>query len=124
LLNSALTGILAQRLARTLCVSCRHEVDITAQDEALLKGLSISVEKIFKSMGCSLCRYTGYKGRTGIFELLTLSSGLRTLIAQRPLVDDLYRQASRDGHLRLLDDAALKITAGITSVTEIYRLFV
>lgn len=122
LINSSLTGILAQRLARKLCTVCRFKANFTSQEEALLKNLDIALQNCYKSEGCNECRYTGYKGRVGIFELLVVSSNLQALLTKRPLFKLIQNQVREDGLIPLVQDGAEKINAGITSICELVRV--
>lgn len=122
LLNAALSGILAQRLARKLCLACRYEAEISSEEQELIKKLHITIHASFKSSGCSACHNLGYKGRTGIFELLQMTSHMRAVIPDKPLFDVVYAQACADGMQPLTDDAALKVNNGIISLNELARV--
>ncbi len=119
LINASLTCILAQRLVRKLCVHCRREVAIDAHEQELL---SSALVHSYRADGCQACNRTGYYGRIGIFELLTLSPHLRALITSNPSYDELYRQACADGMISLWDDATAQVNAGRTSISEILRV--
>jgi len=120
LINSAVTGILAQRLVRKLCKSCRFTRELTAQELSIasLKDLKL----VYDAHGCDDCFGTGYKGRTGIFQLLLMTNELKVLISQNPSLDKIYQQAFADGMKPLMDDAIIKLIQGITSVREIFRV--
>lgn len=106
LINAALTGVLAQRLVRTLCAFCRE------QDKSAA----------FSAKGCSHCFGLGYKGRTGIFELLRMTSDLRSLIIKQPVFDAIAQQACADGMIPLKKDGEGKVQSGIISATELARV--
>lgn len=121
LVNAAVSGVLAQRLARTLCPVCRVQVEPTDQDIALLKQLGTEPMMLFKGAGCEYCYNLGYKGRTGIFELLTMTPALRTLIMQRPSLDVIVNQALKDGMQTLVADGLDKVKQGTITLAELTR---
>ncbi len=122
LINAAITGVLAQRLARKICQSCKVEKLPSDQEAALLKKYGSSCKKIYEGTGCQNCLGLGYKGRTGIFELLVMTSALRALIVQHPSFEDIYKQACRDGMQSLTLDGLAKVEQGIISLPELFRV--
>jgi type II secretory ATPase GspE/PulE/Tfp pilus assembly ATPase PilB-like protein len=122
LLNAAVTGVLSQRLARKLCTFCRYQVSLSSQEDSLCKELGLSFTSAYTSVGCEHCRGIGYKGRIGIFELLSMTHALRTFITQQPQYAHLYAQACNDGMMPLLQDAAHKVMQGIISIAELVRV--
>lgn len=121
LINAALSGVLAQRLARTLCKACKAQVKTTPQEQRMLKRWGIRDDVTFKSSGCSHCFNLGYKGRTGIFELLVVTDKFRALTAE-PSLESLRRQAIADGMLTLHEDGLHKVEQGIISLAELVRV--
>jgi type II secretory ATPase GspE/PulE/Tfp pilus assembly ATPase PilB-like protein len=124
LINAALSGILAQRLVRKLCVDCRHMRPATQQELSLLQTCGIESSTVYESAGCTSCDYLGYKGRVGIFELLEISPALRSLIITNPQFDAIYNQALADGMQTLADDGAHKVKEGIISLAEYARIII
>lgn len=124
LINATLTGILAQRLVRKLCNNCKFVYEPENQEKVLLKSLNLSSRQLHKSSGCIECNYIGYKGRTGIFELLMLTSSLRELISKSPSFDKIVEQAYADGMKNLLSDAELKLDTGVISLQELQRILI
>ncbi len=122
LINAAVTGVLAQRLARKICDHCRVAAKPTAQEQKLLKRLGSSTDQLYTGTGCNHCFGLGYKGRVGIFELLVMTSDLRSLIVRHPIFDDIHRQAHKDGMLTLLDDGLQKVKDGALSLHELGRV--
>lgn len=124
LLASSLEAVLAQRLVRKICQSCKKEYH---PDEALLESLnSNSVQlpsevKLFRGSGCNECMQTGMKGRTGIFELLSLTDALRELIAKRPTTEQIIKAAPSE-HVSMSHDGINKILEGITTPAEVLRV--
>ncbi len=123
LINAALTGVLAQRLVRKICQECRVPVERTAVHEHIIKKLGLDVNiPLYQGAGCSWCHNLGFKGRTGIFELLVISSGLRALIVNNPIFDEIQKQALKDGMQVLAHDAAQKLRQGVISLDELARV--
>lgn len=122
LINAAVTGVLAQRLARKICVSCKIERTVTQDERAILEKYNATLNSVFTGMGCNECAGLGYKGRIGIFELLIIASSLRVLIVQHPSFEEIYKQAVEDGLQTLIQDGLEKVAQGIISLQELMRL--
>ncbi len=122
LINAALTAVLAQRLVRKLCTSCRFQTLPHDQEQNTLQQLGLQVEALYKSAGCQECLHTGYVGRIGIFQLLSMSDALRALVTRQPNYSLLLRQALREGMQTLALDAQVKIRTGVTSLAEVVRV--
>ncbi|HZW61842.1 MAG TPA: GspE/PulE family protein [Candidatus Babeliales bacterium] len=122
LINAAVTGVLAQRLARKICVNCRVPKIPNEQELVMLNRLGIELDTIYQGQGCKMCLNLGYKGRIGIFELLTMSSALRALIVKHPSIDAIYSQARADGMKTLLEDGIEKVRHGIITLQELARV--
>jgi len=122
LINATLLGVLAQRLVRTLCKHCRAP-DADARPEALaevIKPWKINGSyQPFKPVGCVECRMTGFRGRMGLYELLTVSESLKERIHQTPSIDQLRRQAVQDGMRPLRLAGALRVAEGLTTLEEV-----
>ena len=123
LLASSLQAVLAQRLVRVICNTCRQRY---APDEHLLRRLSNSIElkpdaEFHRGAGCNNCMQTGMRGRTGIFELLQINDALRQLIANKPTVDEIVK-AAPDDHVHMRHDGVAKVVAGITTAEEVLRV--
>ena len=124
LINAAVSGVLAQRLVRKNCLHCLAASAPTSQEENWLKKIGIEIKELYKGIGCIACNFVGYKGRTGIFELLILTSSLRAGIVTHPLFDDLYKVARAQGLSTLLDDATSKLKMGIINLHELMRVII
>jgi type IV pilus assembly protein PilB len=123
LVASAVIGVLAQRLARTICSNCKEPY--VPPKEALKDiGLAYTEEEIvfYKGRGCDVCKGTGYKGRTGIHELLIITDKVREVILRRGSSNEIKRAALEDGFKTLQDDAIRKVVAGIITVEEALRV--
>jgi len=121
LINASLTGVLAQRLARKICTQCREQVCPTDHEKKLLDRFGMHETMLYKGTGCSACNSLGYKGRVGVFELLGMTSALRTLVVQQPIFDDIHEQALSDGMCTLQQDGIHKVRNGIISLDELVR---
>jgi len=124
LLNATLIGVMAQRLVRTLCESCKQEADAMAEEEwsALIAPFrSARPRRIYRPVGCLECRMTGYRGRSGLYELLVLDAGVRQLIDEKPDLGAIRRRAIRSGLKPLRLAGAQKIAAGLTTCEEVLR---
>ncbi|MCX7870891.1 MAG: type IV-A pilus assembly ATPase PilB [bacterium] len=123
LVASAVVGVLAQRLARTICSNCKEPY--VPPKEALKDiGLAYTEEEIvfYKGRGCDVCKGSGYKGRTGIHELLIVTDKVREVILRRGSSNEIKRAALEDGFKTLQDDAIRKVIAGIITVEEALRV--
>ncbi|HEY8535030.1 MAG TPA: GspE/PulE family protein, partial [Vicinamibacterales bacterium] len=119
---SAVDCVVAQRLARTLCRYCRRETTLTP--EALRNAGFPAEEAIqaFEPVGCSRCNGTGYRGRTGIFEVMTVTDEIRALAIERRSADVIRQVAVEQGMRLLREDGLEKVREGITSIAEIARV--
>ena len=122
LINATLLGVLAQRLVRTLCRQCRTR-DPGADPEALaalIRPWKLSGGlRAYKPVGCVDCRMTGFRGRMGLYELLTVTEPFKTLVHDNPSIDALRRQATRDGMRPLRLAGALRAAEGLTTLEEV-----
>ena len=124
LISSGVTGVLAQRLARTVCRSCR-EPYVPSEEVLEQFGIAERVKgrKFFRGRGCQGCRFSGYRGRVGIFELLLVTDPIRDLINQRRSDTEIRKAALKTGDLRTLyRDGLEKAAKGITTIEEISRI--
>lgn len=122
LINAAVSGVLAQRLARTICSSCCESYEPSSEERAMLEKLGMSIDTLHKGMGCDSCDGRGYKGRTGLFELLPIDSTLRSLIMRDPSRDHIYEHARNNGMQTLRDDGLEKVRTGMITLQELVRV--
>lgn len=121
LLASSLIGVIAQRLVRKLCPQCKVPYK---PDEEELRRIGWHGEPnpvFYKAQGCNACRMTGYKGRTGIFEVLVISKRLAAMIADGD-IHKLKEAALQEGFVTLFEDGIDKVKRGITSIEEVFRV--
>ncbi len=122
LVASALDCVLAQRLARMLCSNCKQRTIVPA-DVLRDNGYKALVDlEAYEPNGCRRCAGTGYRGRLGIYEVMTLSSEIRNLTLERRSADEIREVAVREGMRRLRDDGLEKVRQGLTSIAEIARV--
>lgn len=122
LISSALNGVVAQRLARTICPSCATKY-YPAEDVLADAGLSDQVGRPFrKGEGCRVCHDTGFKGRLGVYEVMEVSAALKRLIYAGAATHELRAQLARDGFLTLRQEGVLLAIDGKTSLEEIIRV--
>jgi len=127
LVASSVEGIVAQRLIRRLCPNCRKPVEIDAAQREFLKSEGFPVEEletksIYEPVGCDDCRGSGFKGRTGIYEILIVDDHIRPLIIKRAASGEIKREALKHGLCTLRDDGWRKVLDGVTTVEEILRV--
>ncbi|MCD4823565.1 MAG: GspE/PulE family protein [Phycisphaerae bacterium] len=123
LISAALNAILAQRLVRKICPDCKIEVTEASQREMEhLTRCGVSGIKLYRGAGCEKCRQTGYKGRLGIYELLTVDDEMGDLISHCPSLMELRNYAKKIGMRNLRIDGFEKVAAGLTTVAEIMRV--
>jgi len=124
LVSSSVEGMIAQRLVRRICPVCKMEYE---PDPLILKRLGIKEDEregvvLFKGRGCEACKYTGYKGRIAIFEIIRLNEKLRHLIVQQTPASVIQLEAIRMGMRTLRLDGWDKAKAGQTTVEEVFRV--
>lgn len=122
LLSSSLLGILAQRLVRVICPHCR-ELSVPPKDMAAELGIrSIDDVSLFIGKGCERCSFTGYLGRTGIYELLMVTDNIQHLILNRVDASTIKKKAIDSGMRILRKDGWNKVKDGLTTISEVLRV--
>jgi general secretion pathway protein E len=118
LITSTINGIIAQRLLRSICQDCKFERLLTDEEMTYL-DLEEKEYKVSEGKGCDECRGTGYKGRTGIFEVLEFTEQLKAKITDRTDMAEIYEIAKADGMVTLRELAMQKMFEGQTTFKEI-----
>ncbi|MCH8192547.1 MAG: type II secretion system ATPase GspE [Planctomycetes bacterium] len=127
LVSSSLLAVMAQRLVRRICEHCRGEVEVSKTDLRVL-GIEDTEEvradevTFYEGKGCEKCFHTGYRGRTGIYELMIIDSDIQDFIYQRKSAGQIKRLALESGLKTLRMDGARKVLRGITTVAEVLRV--
>jgi len=124
LINSSLVCVVAQRLVRKICSHCKEEYSIKKE---VLESLKLKIDgkknvRFFHGKGCTTCFNTGYAGRTGIAEVLLLTSSVRDLILSRAQEHLIKQKARQEGMLTLREDGLLQVFDGITTLEEVLRV--
>jgi len=121
---STVQGILAQRLVRTICPSCREVYQPSKEEMVILSMVPGQLKKIelYKGKGCSSCNNTGFKGRMGIYELLVMNDSLRELVLENTPSTVLCKKAREFGMRTLKEDGMEKVKRGHTTIEEVLRV--
>ncbi len=120
LISSSLAGVLAQRLVRTICPACKERY---SPDEDALKEAGLPAGTVaYRGKGCPACMNTGFMGRIGIFELLSVHEQIRKMVDARNSADEIRRAARELGMKTLREDGIDKVLAGVTTLAEVMRV--
>jgi type II secretory ATPase GspE/PulE/Tfp pilus assembly ATPase PilB-like protein len=124
LVASSVEGLVAQRLVRRLCPACKRPRKV---DTAFLETAGFPMDRlnegtIYEPAGCEECRGTGFRGRTGVYELIVINDSLRPLIVARASANEIKATALREGMHTLRDDGWNKVLAGVTTIEEVLRV--
>ncbi|MBI3009044.1 MAG: type II secretion system ATPase GspE [Candidatus Omnitrophica bacterium] len=124
LASSSLIAIMAQRLVRTVCAGCKESYN--PEEESLREiGIDpsrVQIKELYQGKGCNLCLNTGYRGRTGIYEMLLMDQDIRNLVLNRADSNTIKKKAQEKGMITLREDGARKILDGITTIEEVLRV--
>jgi len=123
LVSSSVNLILAQRLVRRVCVACKRPITLNEEvlSELQLDPIEAKGGTFMEGTGCVECNNTGYRGRQGVYEVMTMTPRLRDLVLERASAIDIKRTAIEEGMLTLRRDAIEKLKRGITSVQEVLK---
>ena len=122
LVAATVEGVLAQRLVRRVCSECRESYEPSPDAVAAVAGGSVRRMRLARGAGCPACRGTGFRGRIGVFELLTITDDVRDAIASRASRADLRALGVRAGLLPLRTDGWQRVEEGLTTVEEVLRV--
>jgi general secretion pathway protein E len=118
LISSTVIGLMAQRLVRKICEGCRQERTLTPE-EVLHLGLEKKPYRVWYGAGCTACRGTGYKGRTGIFEVMDFTERIHSVLTDTVDLSTLQAAARADGMQSLRELAVRKMLKGVTTYEEV-----
>ncbi len=122
LISSSVIGVVAQRMVRRICSDCSRSIEAPAMEQmSYEKEIGKKRSEFLYGTGCKSCSYTGYLGRTGIFEILTMSDAIRAMISSQPNSSQIRAQALKEGMIMMLTDGMRKVEAGITTPSEVLR---
>jgi type IV pilus assembly protein PilB len=119
LIAGAIDSVVAQRLVRVLCKHCKRPQTVS---ESVLESHGLAGATVYEAVGCSRCGNSGYRGRLGVYEVMTVSEHVRALILERASVDEMVSVAEREGMRRMREDGMDKVREGVTSIAEIERM--
>jgi type IV pilus assembly protein PilB len=119
LVSSAIDCVVAQRLVRMLCTHCKRPQQLS---EAVLAEYGLTGAEPMEAVGCSRCGGSGYRGRVGLYEVMSVDERVRTLVLEHGSVDEIAAAAEQAGMVRLREDGMQKVRAGLTSIAEIERM--
>ena len=122
LVASSVDVIVAQRLCRVLCQACKRQVSVTGEVLAEHGFMAAADMDAYEPVGCTRCSGTGYRGRVGLYEVLKVSEGIRSLALRRATPGEIAMFASAEGMTTLREDGLEKVRLGVTSVDEIIRV--
>jgi type II secretory ATPase GspE/PulE/Tfp pilus assembly ATPase PilB-like protein len=121
LLAATIRGVLAQRLVRVICPACREVDEEAVEGERARELFPEGGVTLYRGRGCEKCAYTGFLGRSGIFELFTMDSSIHQLIVKNADGREIRETARNKGMRTLMEDGLLKVKAGTTTINEIFR---
>jgi len=122
LLSSTIRGILAQRLVRVICPHCKEKDPTVAGAEQMAPlGIALGGD-FYRGRGCEKCTFTGYHGRSGVFELLVVDDEIRRLVLRNADANELRQVARKQGMKTIQEDGAQKVRQGVTTLSEVFRV--
>src|SRR3989338_2188823 len=126
LLASTMEVLIAQRLVRKVCQSCRHSYSVSLTELSktfpLAQRYFSKNNTIYKGKGCNVCNQTGYKGRVAIFEFITITPKMKELILTNPYTQRIWELATKEGAQTLFEDGLIKVKQGETTIEELLRV--
>ena len=122
LIASSVIGIVAQRMVRRICPDCSHLIEAPVVERMAYEAeLGEAKAEFLYGTGCATCAYTGYLGRTGIFEILAVTDSIRALVTRQANSSEIRAQALKEGMTPMMNDGMRKVQAGITTPSEVLR---
>ncbi len=124
LLPSSLKAVVAQRLIRRICTNCKEEYRLSPEEieSYALAEWSHASEPLFRGRGCELCNESGYHGRLGIYEIMTIGPGLSDLVSTKASIEAIKKQAISEGMVTMFEYGLDQVKAGVTTIDEIMRV--
>ena len=120
LIASAVVGMVAQRMVRLICPDCSHLIEAPGLEQgAYEKEMGEKQTEFLYGTGCKSCAYTGYSGRTGIFEILTMNDTISTMLSNQASASEIRAQALKEGTVSIMNDGMCKVKDGITTPSEV-----
>lgn len=122
LLADAMRGVIAQRLVRTLCPHCKEKRAALGEEKKMMGMNPMEEVYVYEPKGCALCNDTGYHGRIGVYEIMPITSKLRTEIARRATTDEIRKAAVEEGMNTLRSETVRLVLEGVTSYSEMIKV--
>jgi general secretion pathway protein E len=122
LIASAVLGVIGQRMVRRVCSDCSHPIEAPLVEQmAYEREMGEKRTEFVYGTGCKSCAYTGYIGRVGIFEIMTMSDAIRTMVTKRVSSSEIRAQAIKEGMVTMMKDGMRKVKEGLTTPSEVLR---
>jgi len=122
LIAASTNMVLAQRLVRRICTHCKKTYEAQPEEARYIELFGFTSENLFRGEGCDRCRFTGFQGRIGVYELLVVDDTYRDIIAKDPTVTELRRLSKERGMITLREDGFRKVQSGMTTIDEVMRV--
>lgn len=133
IISSAVNIAMAQRLVRKLCEHCKRKAELSETEQGLIENTLATIkdpkhlagldkENIYESVGCEVCNFTGFKGRTAIYEAILTNEKIEAIILQNPSEREINKAAEDQGILNMKQDGIIKVLRGITTLSELARV--
>src|SRR5690606_37279576 len=124
LIASSVEGLIAQRLVRVLCPHCKESYKPGEEviNRLIQQKIDITDANFMQPVGCEKCRFTGFRGRTAIYEIVKITENLKAMIVDRKPANVLKKQAIADGLRTIREDGFIKVRAGVTTIDEVMRV--
>ena len=122
LIGASVVGVIAQRLVRRLCPKCRERFEATEFESSILGLPEDEAQYLYKAVGCHMCNNTGYNGRIGVYEIMSVGHEIRDVINHNGTADDIRKVALKSGMRTLRYNASRLVIEGVTTVDELLRI--
>ncbi|WP_321434360.1 GspE/PulE family protein [Trichococcus flocculiformis] len=122
LIVSALSGVVAQRLVKTICKDCSQTREATPVEQEIFERRHQTIDTITFGKGCDVCHHTGYRGRMAIHELIVITDEIKQLMMNQATIQEIKRHIHQQGIRFLVDDGLIKVKAGKTTLEEVLRV--
>jgi type IV pilus assembly protein PilB len=122
LVSSSLSGVVSQRLVRTICLDCKISYQPEPEEVKFFHNNGIELDQLYHGAGCESCHHSGFKGRIAIHEIITIDDEMKRLIVNNTPSHEIKQYAKERGTMTLLNDGLLKVEQGYTTVNEVLRV--
>ncbi|MDZ7835809.1 MAG: ATPase, T2SS/T4P/T4SS family [Alkalibacterium sp.] len=122
LVVSSLSGVMAQRLVKTVCKDCAQTRKASPIEQEVFEKRNMSIEEVTSGTGCDACRHTGYRGRMAIHELIVITDEIKELMMNNASMQEITKHVKNKGVRFLVDDGLEKVKQGKTTIDEVLRV--